>query len=218
MGMPTFFSFEQDSESRSRFPATEASPSLGCFRAVPSDNPQSRRRGSLGLLTRSSWCNSVRIGHAHSALLAAGVAAGLAGDSSSGSDEDEDDEDEDEDENEARWARWVRRRWKRDVEDMWITPKQAAARRVANSWWRRSLALVVLPTALAVDWCAGPFLQYPLGDDEEWDGHRGGAPRKKTPGHRRGESLGGLLVLPRRALRLPQPHRAPLDHEGVQPL
>lgn len=182
--MPTFFSFEQGSESRSRFPATDASPLLGRFRAVPNNTgpqQQSRRRGSLGLLSRASWRNSVHIGHGYGALLA----AGLEDPSSSG--DSDDDDDLMVDETEARLVRWLRRRWRRAVEDIWITPKQAAVRRIASSWWRRWLVLVVLPAALAVGWCAIPFPQYPLGDDEDWDGHNkpdgGGDGGRKMPGH-----------------------------------
>lgn len=179
--MPAFFSFEQGSESRSRFPATDASPLLGRFRAVPNSAgaQQSRRRGSLGLLSRASWRNSVHIGHGYGALIAAGI--------EDPSDSDDDEDDLMVDENEARLVRWLRRRWRRAVEDIWITPKQAAVRRIATSWWRRWLVLVVLPAALAVGWCAIPFPQYPLDDDDDWDGHKkpggGGDGSRKTPGH-----------------------------------
>lgn len=183
--MPTFFSFEQGSESRSRFPTTDTSPLLGRFRAVPgqprsANATNSSRRGSLGLLTRASWRNSVHIGHGYGAL----INAGLQDDGSSGDDDDESDLMVDE--NEAKWLRWWRRRW-RKIDNLWITPKQSAVRKIASSWWRRWLALVILPAALAVGWCAIPFPQYPLGDDEDWDGHTipgsGGDGRHKTPGH-----------------------------------
>lgn len=181
--MPSFFSFEQGTESRSHFPVTDASPLLGRYRAVPNHhntttNPQARRRGSLGLLSRASWRNSVHIGHGYGALFAAGL------DDTDSSSNSSDDDDLLADENEARWLRWLRRRWKR-VDQTWITPKQAAVRRVACSWWLRWLALVVLPAALAVGWCAIPFPQYPLDDDEDWDGHTkpGGGGRHKAPGH-----------------------------------
>lgn len=187
--MPTFFSFEQGSESRSRFPTTDTSPLLGRFRAVPSQPrttaaSSSNRRGSLGLLTRASWRNSVHIGHGYGALISAGL-----GNNNDGDGDDQDDDDDDllllEDESEARWVRWLRRRW-RKIDHLWFTPKQSAVLRVARSWWRRWLALVVLPAALAVAWCAIPFPQYPLGDDEDWDGHTkpgGSGGRHKTPGH-----------------------------------
>lgn len=194
--MPSFFSFEQGNESRARFPATDTSPLLGRFRAVPRDGRVStnttNRRGSLGLLTRASWRNSVHIGHGYGALLAAGLedeyGGGGGSGSGAGSSSDDRDEDEFEDETRPRWTRWCRRRW-RKVEDLWITPRQSAVRKVTCAWWSRWLLLVVLPAALAVGWCAIPFPQYPLRDDEDWDGHNkpddggGDVPRRKTPGH-----------------------------------
>lgn len=216
--MPTFFSFEQGTESRSRLPATDTSPLLGRFRAVPrTAAPLARdgsslsgggggvggglggrrptgRRGSLGLLTRASWRNSVHVGHGYGALLAAELEddeRARNGSGSGGSGSSDDDDDLFVDETEAAWVRWLRRRWRR-VDELWINPRQAAVRRVAGVWWSRWLVLVVLPAALAVGWCAIPFPQYPLGgeDDEAWDGRPGaeggggdGAGRHKTPGH-----------------------------------
>lgn len=205
--MPSFFSFEQGSESRARPPASDTSPLLGRFRAVPRDTGigtrSSNRRGSLGLLTRASWRDSVHVGHGYGALLAAGLEdlqqqqqhqhqhhqRRHCGDSSS---DDDYNDDLFEDENEAAWLRWCRRRWRR-VDELWINPRQAAVRRVTKVWWSRWLALVVLPAALAVGWCAIPFPQYPLGgggiggeDDEEFeydDGVGGGGTRHKMPGH-----------------------------------
>lgn len=176
--MPTFFSFEQGSESRARFSATDASPLLGRFRAVPS-NPQARtsnRRGSLGLLTRGSWRNSVHIGHGYGALISAGLE-----DEAGSSSEDELLEDE----TAPRLVRWCRKKWRR-VDHLWITPRQTAVRKVTAVWWSRWLVLVVLPASLAVGWCAIPFPKYPLRDDEDWDGHDkpgGGDGKHRAPGH-----------------------------------
>ncbi|KAF3762159.1 hypothetical protein M406DRAFT_280208 [Cryphonectria parasitica EP155] len=173
--MPSFFSFEQGNESRSRFPTGEASPLLGRFRAVPRDG-RSNRRGSLGLLTHSSWRNSVHIGHGYGALISAGL-----DDEAASSDDDEFD-----DETRPAWVRWCRRQW-RAVDELWINPKQTTVNKVARVWWSRWAVLVVLPAVLAVGWCAIPFPQYPLGDDEDWDGHNkpggGGDGRRRTPGH-----------------------------------
>lgn len=174
--MPTFFSFEQGTEARSRLPAAEASPLLGRFRAVPRDPRSSNRRGSLGLLTRASWRNSVHVGHGYGAL----ISAGLDDDRTAGGGGDEL-----EDETRPAWVRWCRKRWKA-IDELWITPKQTAVSRVASAWWSRWLLLVVLPAALAVGWCAIPFPHYPLRDDEDWDGHNkpgGGDGRRRTPGH-----------------------------------
>lgn len=192
--MPSFFSFEQGSESRARLPASDTSPLLGRFRAVPRDTgsaTRSNRRGSLGLLTRASWRNSVHVGHGYGALLAAGLEdereqqRRRQGNNNSSSSSDGSDDLLLTDESEPAWVRWCRRRW-RSVDQLWINPRQAAVRRVARVWWSRWLALVVLPAALAVGWCAIPFPQYPLGsdDDDEYDGGGGaGKGRHKTPGH-----------------------------------
>lgn len=180
--MPTFFSFEQGNESRARFPATDASPLLGRFRAVPSSQTRtSNRRGSLGLLTRASWRNSVHIGHGYGALVFAGLE-----DEAAGSDGDELLEDE----TAPRLVRWCRRCWRR-VDRLWIAPRQTAVRRITAVWWSRWLVLVVLPALLAVGWCAIPFPKYPLHDDEDdWDEHEtlppgsgSGDGKRRAPGH-----------------------------------
>ncbi|KAI3392127.1 hypothetical protein diail_6139 [Diaporthe ilicicola] len=186
--MPTIFSFEQGSETRTRYP-TDSSPLLGRFRAVPRTDARSlgvggggasNRRGSLGLLTRASWRGSVHVGYG--ALLATGL----------GDDDESDDDDEDEaaggegcdgagavSSSRRKAAAWCRRRWKR-VDDLWISPKQGAVRRVASVWYSRWFVLVVLPAALAVGWCAVPFPQYPLRDDGPGGGKSRGHGRAKA--------------------------------------
>lgn len=188
--MPSFFSFEQGSESRARH--TDASPLLGRYRAVPTaSGGASNRRGSLGLLTRASWRNSVHIGHGYGALIAAGLGDRNSSSSSSSDNEDyDDDEERMADEGRSRLVRWCRKMWRRRIRDVWITPKQGAVRRISAVWYSRWFVLVVMPAALAVAWCAIPFPQYPLDADDDWDGHNkpsgydGDAPRRhKTPGH-----------------------------------
>lgn len=189
--MPSFFSFEQGNESRARH--TDASPLLGRYRAVPTAPSASNRRGSLGLSTRASWRNSVHVGHGYGALLAAGLedGGGRGSHSHSNSSSDDDDEYEDDaermaDEGRSRLVRWCRKKWRRRIRDVWITPKQGAVRRISAVWYSRWFVLVLMPAALAVAWCAIPFPQYPLDADDDWDGHTkpGDAPRRhKTPGH-----------------------------------
>lgn len=197
--MPTIFSFEQGNE-RSRYP-TDSSPLLGRFRAVPrtggggNGNTASNRRGSLGLLSRASWRGSVHVGYGSTALLAAGL-----GDDDETDESDESDDDDDEapggegydgaggGRRRKRLAAWCRRRWKR-MDDLWINPKQGAVRRVASVWYSRWFALVVLPAALAVGWCAIPFPQYPLKDGPDDGGGNGNdgspPPHSGDPGHRK---------------------------------
>lgn len=191
--MPSFFSFEQGNESRARH--TDASPLLGRYRAVPTSTT-SNRRGSLGLLTRGSWRNSVHVGHGYGALLAAGLGGDGSSNSSDNSSENDDDEDRMRADDESRLVRWCRKKWRRKVRDVWITPKQGAVRRISAVWYSRWFVLVVMPAALAVAWCAIPFPQYPLNADDDWDGHIrpptpgngssiiGDPPKRhKTPGH-----------------------------------
>lgn len=191
--MPSFFSFEQGNESCARH--TDASPLLGRYRAVPTASSTSNRRGSLGLLTRASWRNSVHVGHGYGALLTAGLgdSSGINSSSSGSSSDDEDDDtdaDRMADEGRSRLVTWLRKKWRRKVRNVWITPKQGAVRRLSAVWYSRWFVLVVMPAALAVAWCAIPFPQYPLDADDDWDGHTrpggGGddSPRRhKTPGH-----------------------------------
>ncbi|PSR88815.1 hypothetical protein BD289DRAFT_366610 [Coniella lustricola] len=181
--MPSVFSFEQGSESQARFSTSESSPLLGRFRAVPRE-ARSNRRGSLGLLTRASWRNSVHVGHGYGALAAAGLDDPTSNGGSPGSSSDDD---LFEDETRPAWVKWLRRRYKK-IGEVWITPTQAAVRRVTAVWWSRWFVLVVLPAALAVGWCALPVPQYPLKDDEDWDGHNkpGGGDdgsHHRAPGH-----------------------------------
>jgi hypothetical protein len=195
--MPTIFSFEQGSEQRSRYP-TDSSPLLGRFRAVPrTDARGSNRRGSLGLLTRASWRNSVHVGYGATALLN----NGLDDDGSDGSDDDEDDDDSDDaggydgvatGRRKKRLAAWCRRRWKR-MHDLWINPKQGAVRRVTGVWYSRWFVLVVLPAALAVGWCAIPFPQYPLRDGPD-DGSGGGGNDGSDGGDRKPRGHGRAKV------------------------
>ncbi|KAK0657143.1 hypothetical protein B0T16DRAFT_452631 [Cercophora newfieldiana] len=188
--MPSFFSFQQGSETVQNIRyGTEASPLLGRFRAVPrpSDLDRSPRRArsasQLGLLS-AGWRGSVHVGYG--ALVAAGLEAAAA-------EEEADDGDDEEDDGEGnglltgqpggvKMARTLRR-WARKIDDTWVNPKAGAVRRAVDRWWSRWGVLVVLPAVLAVAWCAVPFPQYPLPDDDTGEpGHTPG-PGRKVPGH-----------------------------------
>ncbi|KAK0731362.1 hypothetical protein B0H67DRAFT_597262 [Lasiosphaeris hirsuta] len=175
--MPSIFSFQQGSESVQHIRYhTEASPLLGRFRAVP--RPSELERASprrprspsqLGLLS-AGWRGSVHVGYG------ALVAAGLGGEA--------DDEEED---GEGRGLRRVRRVLRR-LDNTWVNPKASAVKRAVDLWWSRWGVLVVLPAALAVAWCAIPFPQYPLPDDDGGahppnDPGQGPGPGRKVPGH-----------------------------------
>ncbi|KAL2023608.1 hypothetical protein VTK56DRAFT_1765 [Thermocarpiscus australiensis] len=205
--IPTFFSFQQGSEraQTGRYLAAEASPLLGRFRAVPRPavpgGSGSRRAGSasalsapvpgggwggqLGLLSSAEppWRGSVHVGYG--ALVAA--AAGAEEGDGEGWEEDEEEEGE-----EGGWCcagRTMGRRVRRvlmRLRDTWVDPKASVVRRVVDVWWSRWGVLVVLPALLAVAWCAVPFPQYPLPDDEGGaspSGEPEPTPGHKVPGH-----------------------------------
>ncbi|KAI6088183.1 hypothetical protein F4821DRAFT_96680 [Hypoxylon rubiginosum] len=174
--MPEFFPFIPGTETgrAARQHASDASPLLGRFRAVPPSRTaasalaRASQQERLGLLSAGGR-GSVHVGYG--ALLV----AGLEGDYSD-EDEDEDGEDDDDDDVDdghnmgcGRMLRKTGRAWRRfvrvsrrNVRDLWVAPRQTAVKRVVEKWWSRWAILVFLPAALAVGWCALPFPQYPL--------------------------------------------------------
>ncbi|KAL8327476.1 hypothetical protein RB597_003687 [Gaeumannomyces tritici] len=188
--MPSFFSFQQGDEESARY-NPDASPLLGRFRAVPrldqhhlhpSSRPhhhQGGRRPAGNLLSTANARNSVHVGYG--ALLAAELDA--EGGGSGDGDNDDDDYHYGDDDHHAQGLLTgaARRAW-RTLDELWITPRPAAVRRVVDKWWSRWALLVVLPASLAVGWCALPFPQYPLpGVPGAPDGL--GTPPRKRPGH-----------------------------------
>ncbi|KAI1282757.1 hypothetical protein F5Y07DRAFT_394720 [Xylaria sp. FL0933] len=171
--MPEFFPFIPGTEtgpSASRLGADSTSPLLGRFRAVPpratpsSSHIFSSRSGPLSVLSAAAR-GSVHIGYG--ALIAAGL-EDADGDGGWSSDEDEDDDDDTDGQGGQKayrmarlWRRTVRKT-RRNIEDLWVAPRQGAVRRVVETWWSRWGLLVFLPAVLAVAWCAVPFPQYPL--------------------------------------------------------
>ncbi|KAI5918317.1 hypothetical protein F4810DRAFT_715573 [Camillea tinctor] len=190
--MPQFFPFIPGNETNHSATADSSSPLLGRFRAVipPSisypSSPVPSRPLTNGLRTKpqpQSLRGSVHVGYGALALMASLAEEESSTSSSSPSSpsstwgrEDSEAEEEQEDRgggNRQRKKNWVRRAWRRgaravrrNVEDLWIAPRQSAVKRVVESWWRRWGLLVVLPAALAVAWCAIPFPQYPLDPSE----------------------------------------------------
>ncbi|KAK0391958.1 hypothetical protein NLU13_1456 [Sarocladium strictum] len=173
--MPSFFQFQQGTESHVRPPAHDTSPLLGRFRAVPPRPGVARRPSQLGLLANNGR-GSVHVGYGAAALFAAGL-------------EDSDDSDDDVSsidsmEGHGGWGRW-QRRWKRWVVDLWVEPRQAAVKRTVDRWYSRYGLLVFLPAALAIAWCSVPFPKYPFPEDDDLDygddpDHPNG---HKIPGH-----------------------------------
>lgn len=151
--MPDFFPFIPGTETSraARQHASEASPLLGRFRAVPrrrSQGNHNRQRGisQLGLISAGGR-GSVHVGYG------ALVAAGLEDDS----DSDSEDYDSDEEEGAGAGWRWRLRRLsprkvarvvRKNVQDLWVAPRQNAVKKVVESWWRRWGLLVFLPAGL----------------------------------------------------------------------
>ncbi|KAK1755236.1 hypothetical protein QBC47DRAFT_402583 [Echria macrotheca] len=196
--LPSFFSFQQGSETVQNIRyAAESAPLLGRFRAVPPrpqpSEPRRLRSGgtpgsgggwvssSSGLIGSGSgsaagWRGSVHVGYG--ALVAAELEA-AAGEELG--DEDGDGDEDGEEGTGGMSSGFVRRlrRMVRKVDETWVNPRAGAVRRTVDLWWSRWGVLVVLPAALAVAWCAIPFPQYPLPDD---DGGDGAPPQPGEPG------------------------------------
>ncbi|EKD18185.1 uncharacterized protein L3040_007645 [Drepanopeziza brunnea f. sp. 'multigermtubi'] len=157
--MPSFFAFQQGTESRA--PASESSPLLGRFRAVPDAQRQARRSSSHGLLGNFTGRN---FGGRYSLVFG-----------------NADSDDSDEGSLLGGEDMGALKRWARTQRDLWLEPKQAVVAKVVDKWWTRWTVLAILPAALAVAWCALPFPKYDLPDDDEADYLR--LFTNKTPGH-----------------------------------
>ncbi|KAL2756738.1 hypothetical protein ACRALDRAFT_2134775 [Sodiomyces alcalophilus JCM 7366] len=176
--MPPFFQFTQGTESRAR-PASDASPLLGRFRAVPP--PHLNRRpsaGALGFFSSALGNGRGSVHGGYGALLASELNDHATWTALAGAFGHDDDDEDDASGGRSRRGRTWRRLWCKTV-DLWFEPRQAAVKRAVDAWWSRYFVLVILPAALAVGWCAIPFPQYPLPNDGETDN----GDRRKIPGH-----------------------------------
>ncbi|KAF4636467.1 hypothetical protein G7Y89_g1609 [Cudoniella acicularis] len=159
-GMPSFFTFQQGNDPRGA--TNDSSPLLGRFRAVPDSQRNANGRRSHRNSLLPNFTTGIGFGAAYGSVFGNGD-----GDDSEGDSDDED--------------LSAIRRFARTSRDLWLEPKQLAVGRVVDKWWSRWAALVFLPAGLAIAWCALPFPQYELPDDEDFDGLR--ILGHKTPGH-----------------------------------
>ncbi|CAH0056533.1 unnamed protein product [Clonostachys solani] len=163
--MPTYFKFTQGTESRVR--PNDSSPLLGRFRAVP-PRDQQLAASQVNRLGVAGARGSVHVGYG------ALVIAGLEG-------HQNDDEDDDVSTEDLDGISRLERLWQRWVVDLWVHPRQAAVKKIAEKWYTRYGLLVFLPAILTVGWCSLPFPQYPLPpgqvDQNPSDVHT------KAPGH-----------------------------------
>lgn len=122
--MPSFFTFQQGTESRRHPSHSDSTPLLGRFRAVPNTPNRRSRHNSVTLF--GSFSAGRSLGRGIDAVFGSG-----------------DDEDEDGVEDLGRWRRWWRRQ-----RDLWIEPKERAVGRAVERWWGRWWVLVGMPAAL----------------------------------------------------------------------
>ncbi|KAL7275492.1 hypothetical protein RUND412_001550 [Rhizina undulata] len=138
--MPSFFHFQQGSDTRS-LPSETESLRYGRFRAFPAAK---RAVGSIfealgldgsdlpvneGSRSRHTDYGSIRIS------------------SRDGRSSDEEEEEKDE-----RW--WLDR--------IFISPRRPMVEKMIETWWRRTGVLVLLPAGIVIAWCAIPFPTSPL--------------------------------------------------------
>lgn len=133
--MPSFFDFQQGTESRTG--ASDSSPLLGRFRAVPDAQRQARRVRSHGLL--GSFTGGRGLANRYSLVFGSA---------------DDNDSDEGESDGEDVGAL---RRWGRLQKDLWLEPKQAAVTQIVDKWWSRWIVLAILPAALV---CHKAYLNF----------------------------------------------------------
>ncbi|KAK5992661.1 hypothetical protein PT974_06076 [Cladobotryum mycophilum] len=174
--MPSFFQFTQGTESRVR--PTDSSPLLGRYRAVPPRPGIGRRRSQLGLFSNQPGArDSIHVGYG--ALVAAELEAEAEHDRRLRA------ANYDIEDGLSIWE-WV---WEKWILDLWVDPRASAVKGVVDRWWSRYGLLVFLPALLAVAWCAVPFPQYPLPDEDDDVGGSASWLTKavttlgKTPGH-----------------------------------
>lgn len=156
--MPNFFPFIPGTETSrtARQHASDASPLLGRFRAVPRSSqhpagqhhwharpagPRRHRSSSashLAALLSAGNRGSVHIGYG--ALVTAAL--------QSGNNDDSDEDYYDSDDEPVGWFERAGRTVARNVQDLWVAPQQNAVKRVVESWWRRWGMLIFLPAGL----------------------------------------------------------------------
>lgn len=141
--MPSFFTFQQGSETRhARLSTTDASPLLGRFRAVPG---AARRESTLLGSTRDGILKSIGYGTLFGTSREdLGLDEGAGGGGGGGGIGAPDGGDG----NGNGGGFWEVGGWVGGLRDVWIRPRQGAVRRVVERWWRRWGVLMVLPAVI----------------------------------------------------------------------
>jgi hypothetical protein len=127
--MPSFFAFQQGTETRSSL--NDSSPLLGRFRAVPNAQRQGRRNHRNSLIGTFSEST---LGRGYTSLFGHG-----------------DSDDSDEGDRVDREDMGAFERWSRVQRDLWLEPKQATVAKMVGRFWSRWIVLVILPAALVCE-------------------------------------------------------------------
>lgn len=125
--MPSFFDFQQGTETRPSNLQDSSAPLLGRFRAVP-NTKRSSRGGSVSHLFGSGY------GSLFSTLTKGHVRDSDAVDGEPNEDA------------EIQGNYWIG--WRKSIRDLWIQPQQGAVRRCCDKWWSCWGVLVLLPAAI----------------------------------------------------------------------
>lgn len=141
--MPEFFPFIPGTETSrtARQHASDASPLLGRFRAVPRNQQRRHSASALGLLSNGSGSGSRGSVHV-------GYGALIASELGRAPDDDDNDNDIYDGNDGVGRAHKAYRVVRRNVEDLFVAPRQTAVKRVVERWWTRWGVLVFLPAAL----------------------------------------------------------------------
>ncbi|RKF63407.1 Uncharacterized protein OnM2_025076 [Erysiphe neolycopersici] len=143
--MPSFFNFQEDAESGG--PVNEATPLLGRFRAVPNTN---RSLGKNSFKHRiSHGFPGLRLQNTDYLKIHINAARRYSHDSC------------------ATGAKDLGRinRWGNIMKNFLLEPEPKIVRKVVEQWWSRWVILIILPSTLAVAWCAIPFPKYELSEN-----------------------------------------------------
>ncbi|RPA93342.1 hypothetical protein L873DRAFT_1705886 [Choiromyces venosus 120613-1] len=152
--MPSFFTFQQGSDTRSLPPPETESLRFGRFRAIPSQQHQQRRRvGDLfgvfpeTLAVRRPLLRGGGGGNTRTGYGAIDISRNGGGNNAPGEDEEEEENGVDD-----RW--WLDR--------VLISPRKKTVAWMMETWYRRLGVLVILPAGITIVWCGVPFPKYPL--------------------------------------------------------
>ncbi|POS86570.1 hypothetical protein EPUL_002074, partial [Erysiphe pulchra] len=143
--MPSFFNFQEDAESGG--PVNETTPLLGRFRAVPNTNRSFGKNSYThripqefsGFGKQSVSSLNIHINstrrYSHDSCASGVKDLGRL------------------------------KRWGKILKSLLLEPEPKTVRNFVEKWWSRWVILIILPSVLAVAWCAIPFPKYELSEN-----------------------------------------------------